>query len=135
MNLICFKCNQRGHYANECKTPLVCGKCEKPGHLTKDCRIPETRSNALRIACPTTPNQPRARALNMNISEAIEDTEVVVGMLPINSKHANILFGSGATKYFISKDFMKSLYCEIQLLEKPLTIELANQDKVLVHEV
>ena len=56
----------------------------------------------------------------MNLSEAVEDTEVVAGMLLINSINANILFDSGATKSFISEDFMKSLDCETQLLEKPL---------------
>ena len=66
----------------------------------------------------------------MNIREAVEDTEVVAGMLLINSKHANILFDSGATKSFISEDFLKNLNCEIQPLDKPLMIELANQDKV-----
>ena len=56
-------------------------------------------------------------------------------MLLINSKHANILFDSGATKSFISEEFLKNLHCEIQPLDKPLMIELANQDKILVHEV
>ena len=135
MNIIYFKCNQRGHYANECRNPSTCGQCEKPGHITKDCRAQATGSNALRIASLTTPNQPRARAFNMNVSESIEDTEVVTYMLLINSKHANILFHLGATKSFISEDFMKSLNCEKQLLDKPLMIELASQDKVPVHKV
>ena len=103
--------------------------------MKKDCRTRATASNALRIEDPTTPNQPRARAFNMNISEAVEDTEVVASMLIINSKHANILFDLGATKSFISEEFLKSLNYEIQPLDKPLMIELSNQDKVPVHEV
>ena len=71
----------------------------------------------------------------MNISEVVEDTEVVACMLLINSKHAKILFDLGATKSFISEDFLKNLNCEIQPLEKPLMIELANQDKIPVHKV
>ena len=70
----------------------------------------------------------------MNISEAVEDTEVVAGMLLINSKCANILFDSGATKSFISEEFLKRLNYKLQPLDKPLTIELSNQDKVPVHK-
>ena len=39
--IVCFKCNQKGHYANECKNqraPILCNRCGKPGHISKNCR-------------------------------------------------------------------------------------------------
>ena len=47
----------------------------------------------------------------MYINEAVEDKKVVSGMLLMNSKHANNLFDLGATKSFISEDFVKRLNC------------------------
>ena len=109
MNVTCYRCTQKGHYANKCRNPAVCRKCGRLGHLIKDCKTPTTRNNAMKIVGRTTSNQPRARAFNMNINEAVEDTEMVTCMLLINSKRANILFDSGATKSFISEDFLKKL--------------------------
>ena len=80
-NIVCVKCNQKGYYANECKSqkpPVFCNRCGKPGHIAKNCRaaIPAMpTSNMLRIAAPTqtskmlkiegpsSENQPRARPL------------------------------------------------------------------------
>ena len=61
-NIVCFKCNQKGHYANECKSQkphVLCNRCGKPGHIAKNCRsgIPTiATSNMLRITAPTQTN-------------------------------------------------------------------------------
>lgn len=41
-NLTCFKCNEKGHYANECPTKksinsVICYKCNEKGHYSNDC--------------------------------------------------------------------------------------------------
>ena len=45
--VICYRCKELGHYANECPNPKVdegyvplCGNCKLQGHTTKDCRRP-----------------------------------------------------------------------------------------------
>ncbi|XP_057451814.1 uncharacterized protein LOC130743587 [Lotus japonicus] len=34
--VVCFKCNQKGHYANECGKEIMCWKCQKPGHIERN---------------------------------------------------------------------------------------------------
>jgi hypothetical protein len=42
----------------------------------------------------------------MNVEEAQEATDVVLGMFPINSVHATVLFDSGASHSFVTKLFV-----------------------------
>ena len=60
---------------------------------------------------------------------------MVVGTLSINSIYSKVLFDSRTTKYFISKEFMHKINCETQALDEPLVIELANQERVHVHQI
>ena len=43
----CFRCNNTGHQANECRTNISksCTYCQKKGHLTINCRQKPNRSN------------------------------------------------------------------------------------------
>jgi hypothetical protein len=33
----CFKCNEGGHFARECKAKWKCYKCNEEGHIAKNC--------------------------------------------------------------------------------------------------
>ncbi|XP_063941914.1 uncharacterized protein LOC135149896 [Daucus carota subsp. sativus] len=161
-DIVCFKCNSKGHYANECQNPkpsVTCFKCGKTGHMQRDCKA--SRPNKLmQLAAtpfnqgatssvstlqlphppvyePVTPVFPptypaQARTFNMNIEDAVQSSEVVAGTLPVNNIPAKVLFDSGATRSFISESFVGKLNCEIEPLVEPLSIIVGNQDQVSV---
>ena len=152
-NIVCFNCNQKGHYANKCKSqrpPILCNRCGKSGHIAKNCRsgMPATTTNnllriktpnqnteMLNMEGPSSENHPRARTFNMTMRDVVQNSDVVAGTLSINSVPAKVLIDSGATRSFISKKFSLQLKCPSCLLKDVLVIETANQDSTPVDQV
>ncbi|XP_074346752.1 uncharacterized protein LOC141685558 [Apium graveolens] len=164
-NIICYKCNPKGHYANECRNPeppVTCFKCGKNGHMSRDYKTPgnnklmqltaasynQTMTSSVPIlqlpsnqpsesATPVFPPSylSQTRTFNMNIKDVVQSSEVVAGTLSVNNINAKVLFDFGATKSFISESFIGKLNCEIELLFEPLSIILANQEQVFVKSV
>ena len=134
LSVTCFKCNQKGHYARECKAGIICHRCGKPGHMVKDCRVPAPRNTMIRaIEAPPAMNiQPQARTFNMTMNDAVKDADVVAGTLLVNSVDAKVLIDSGATKSFISEGFARKLNCLREPLSRVLNIEIANQERIPV---
>lgn len=164
-DIVCFKCNSKGHYANECQSPkpaVTCFKCGKTGHMQRDCKASGTGKLMQLAATPynrgMTPSvstlqlpppqvfesvtpvyhssyPAQARTFNMNIEDAVQSSEVVAGTLSVNNIHARVLFDSGATRSFISESFVGKLNCEIEPLIEPLSIIVANQERVSVSSI
>ncbi|KAL8108735.1 hypothetical protein AgCh_024996 [Apium graveolens] len=160
LNVVCFKYNQKGHYSREChnqpvrepvnkdqsirnpvvKVPAIgftCFKCGKPGHIARDCKTPALVSNALRImgSTPVMNETPRARVFDMFVKDAIQDTDVVAVTLNVNSLCAKVLIDSGATRSFISQDFVSKLNYSVEYLNEIMTVKLANQERTSVNQV
>ncbi|XP_074324024.1 uncharacterized protein LOC141660945 [Apium graveolens] len=76
----------------------------------------------------------RARTFKMTKRSNAQDSDVVVGTLSLNSVHVKVLFDSGASKSFISKECVSNMDFMLEDLAEPLTIGLANQDKVSVNQ-
>ncbi|XP_074355837.1 uncharacterized protein LOC141695496 [Apium graveolens] len=121
-NVTCFKCKQKGHYSGECsmgKAEVTCFQCGRKGRIAKDCRgavMAARIPRVLALPSPALPpkNLPRARTFNMSIKEAVQSPNVVAGTLPVNSVNAQVLIDSGATRSFISENFISKVDCEIR---------------------
>ncbi|XP_074355819.1 uncharacterized protein LOC141695475 [Apium graveolens] len=154
-----------GHYVNECrnlKPPVTCFKYGNTGHMLRDYKAPGTNklmqltatpyNQAITSSIPTLQlpsNQPFESAtpvfgpsypappktFNMNIKDAVQSSEVVACTLSVNNFNAKVLFDSGASRSFISKSFVGKLNCEIELLVEPLSIILANQERVSIKSI
>ncbi|XP_074337097.1 uncharacterized protein LOC141674275 [Apium graveolens] len=168
VNVVCFKCHIKGHYAHECKNQkanITCYKCGKAGHVSQECKgmgnnqllkitiVPYPVNQAAPTPASSFPmsfNQPQiasssnhpaltylaqARTFNLNVKDAIQSSDVVSGTLSVNAASAKVLIDSGATRSFILKSFVDKLNCETQLMHDPLSIILANQDRVSVNHI
>ena len=83
----CFKCNQKGHFARDCKVGVVCHRCGKPGHISKECKAPVPANMMMQAieAPPAVEPTVPARIQNLTMREAVRDTDVIAGTLLVNS--------------------------------------------------
>lgn len=139
----CFTCGQQGHVAAECKRGwgIRCFECGGRGHLARDCpkkRFGNNQRNneAKQSSGGMQPqNRATARTFNMTRKDAMADNNVVAGMLPINSLNAYVLFDTAATRCFVSHDFMPKLKVPCESMLKPLSVEIANKEVILVDKI
>ncbi|XP_074324309.1 uncharacterized protein LOC141661222 [Apium graveolens] len=153
------------HECKNQKANVTYYKCGKPGHVSRECKgvgnnqlmqlttIPYPVNQVTLMPTPSFPislNQPQItsssnrpaltylaqeRTFNMNVKDAIQSSDVVSGTLSVNVVSAKVLIDSGSTRSFISKSFVAKLDCETQLMHEPLSIILANQDRVFVNRI
>jgi len=49
--MICFKCGQQGHRADQCQSPeRLCYNCREAGHESKDCEKPHDAESKCLLA-------------------------------------------------------------------------------------
>ncbi|XP_074377032.1 uncharacterized protein LOC141718550 [Apium graveolens] len=107
--------------------------------MVRNCKEPVPKANMLRITGPspsiTPAAQPRARTFNMTMKDAVQDADVVAGMLDINSVEVKVLMDFGATRSFIAKSVISRLKCVACPLEPNLIREVANQERVTAKRI
>ena len=78
---------------------VTCFKCKKLGHYSSSC--PENKAVE-----PAKPNPFQKGQVNhLNVEEVMNEPDAVMGMFPLNSFTALVLFDTGASHSFISRTF------------------------------
>ncbi|KAL8146752.1 hypothetical protein AgCh_004479 [Apium graveolens] len=136
----CFKCGREGHYSNKCTSQppsvsptTICYQCGRPGHMRREC--PGNKSAASGASRVASNKPPTARTFNMTVQDAMKDSDVIAGTLSLNSASVNVLFDSGATKSFISRNFACKLRLKAEPLIEPLQVEIANHEVIPVNQI
>ncbi|XP_057452408.1 uncharacterized protein LOC130744233 [Lotus japonicus] len=107
-DVVCYKCNQKGHYSNECGKEIVCWKCQKPGHVERNCpnaAKAEPRLNAARGKRHFAPG----RVFAMSGEQAVVTDDLIQGTCVIAGTSLMVLFDAGATHSFIAEECVKKL--------------------------
>ncbi|KAJ9541941.1 hypothetical protein OSB04_028447 [Centaurea solstitialis] len=142
----CFKCGKQGHFSRECKeTAKICFHCYQSGHIKPNCpqlkRAPvqAPAPTTLRITDGTTTGRSgpatRGRAFQLTAEEARTAPNVIIGIFPVNSKPALVLFDTGATWSYVSHRFCKDFQIELDKLDRPVKIDVAAEEVHVVERV
>lgn len=110
-NILCFKCNKMGHFANHCPI-ATCFNCGQPGHMKNECHFPKKGSQGQTFTIEEIPST----------SSDKKGKQVLQGTLSIYDIPVRVLFDTGASHSFISYDLMDKLNLKYVIISNPLCV-------------
>ncbi|GJS53796.1 putative reverse transcriptase domain-containing protein [Tanacetum coccineum] len=116
---------------------------KSPDHLRNTCpkmhRAPGQAGNPLALEgnhnTRNNRNLARGRAFNINVTDALQDPNVVTSTFYLNDHFATLLFDSGADFSFISTNFAPLLNLKPSIVNPGYVIEVADGKKVEVDRI
>src|SRR6266540_4803745 len=108
----CYSCGQHGHFAHKCPKKIQ-GRIPAPNQVGRQ---------GGRFRPPARQNQLIGKVHHMTAEEAQNESDVILGMFPVESSYATVLFDSGATHSFISASFIAQNNLHMILMKDPMIV-------------
>ncbi|KAJ9567489.1 hypothetical protein OSB04_003455 [Centaurea solstitialis] len=109
---------------NKAKTENRCFRCHEVGHWRQNC---PKRHETVCFRTVTRTSLVRGQPKN--------PTMFTLGVFPVNSRPALVLFDTGATWSYVSRRFCKDFQIELGNLDSPLAIDVAAEEVQVVEHV
>jgi hypothetical protein len=120
-NSRCYRCGEQGHYANRCPNSRT--RVSQPAIATP---APTRGANSVLVAAKQ--NYTRARVNHVDVEEAQEAPNVVIGMFLVNDTSAVVLFNSKASHSFISAAYVGKHNLPLALLRCQMIVSSPGGD-------
>jgi hypothetical protein len=108
----------------------LCYNYYKPVHKSSEC--PNLKSGVVKTEGKVEAPKPRGRAFQITAAEAKVEPNVVTGIFLVNLILAHVSFDMGASKSFVTYDFIRNPSFVINKLLVPLEVEIADSKSFLV---
>jgi hypothetical protein len=116
-----FNCDEKGHYANRCPNPRTCAS--QPAIAT-----PPPTHGANSVPVSTKQNYAHGRVNHVDVEEAQEAPDVVIGIFSINNASAVALFDSRASHSFMSAAYVGKHNMPLALLKCQMIVSSPGGD-------
>jgi hypothetical protein len=117
----CYACGERGHFANQCPNLRAC-----PPQIAVCTLAPTYGANTVPIAAKQ--NYARGRVNHVDVEEAQDALDVVIGKFIVRDTSAIVLFDSGASHSFISAAYVDKHNLPLALLKCQIIIGSSGGD-------
>jgi hypothetical protein len=117
----CYNCGEQGHYANRCPNSRT--RINQSAIATS---APTHGTNSIPVVAKQ--NYARGRVNHVDVEEAQEAPDVVIGMFLINDTSAVVLFNSGASHSFISAAYIGKHNLPLALLRCQIIVSSPGGD-------
>jgi hypothetical protein len=120
-NRRCFNCDEKGHYANRCPNPRTCAN--QPAIATP---APTHGANSVPVSAKQ--NYAHGRVNHVDVEEAQEALDVVIGIFSINNASTVVLFDSRASHSFMSAAYIVKHNMPLALLKCQIIVSSPGGD-------
>ena len=112
-NNICFVCGDIGHLSYSCPKKVAQGPQGQASNQKMNAHTPKKQGQQ---------NYVRGKVNHVTSKSAQDAPDVVIGMFPVNSHSASVLFDSGASHSFISARFVKKNTMLMHTMKKNMLV-------------